>query len=34
VREGWVAAITRHWSGAYEMRFEGRSGYLRVERIS
>lgn len=33
VREGWVATISRHWSGAYEMRFEGRSGYLRVARI-
>ncbi|WAT16946.1 hypothetical protein OZN62_08330 [Aurantiacibacter sp. MUD11] len=33
VREGWVATIERHWSGAYEMRFEGRSGYLRVTRI-
>ncbi len=33
VRDGWVAEITRHWSGAYEMRFEGRSGYLRVTRI-
>ncbi len=33
VRDGWVATIERHWSGAYEMRFEGRSGYLRVTRI-
>lgn len=33
VREGWVATIERHWSGAYEMRFEGRSGYLRVARM-
>ncbi len=33
VRDGWVATITRHWSGAYEMRFEGRSGYLRVNRV-
>ncbi|WP_338241788.1 hypothetical protein [Aurantiacibacter hainanensis] len=33
VREGWVATISRHWSGAYEIRFEGRSGYLRVARI-
>lgn len=33
VRDGWVASISRHWSGAYEMRFEGRSGYLRVERV-
>ena len=33
VRDGWTATITRHWSGAYEMRFEGRSGYLRVTRI-
>lgn len=33
VREGWVAEITRHWSGAYEMRFDGRSGYLRVMRM-
>ncbi|KLE34164.1 hypothetical protein [Aurantiacibacter luteus] len=32
-RSGWIAVITRHWSGAYEMRFEGRSGYLRVARI-
>ena len=33
VREGWTTSISRHWSGAYEMRFEGRSGYLRVERV-
>lgn len=33
VREGWVGTISRHWSGAYEVRFEGRSGFLRVERI-
>ncbi len=33
VRDGWVASISRHWSGAYEMRFEGRSGYLRVARV-
>ena len=33
VREGWTAQISRHWSGAYEMRFEGRSGYLRVARV-
>lgn len=33
VRDGWVATVERHWSGAYEMRFEGRSGYLRVTRI-
>lgn len=33
VREGWVGTVTRHWSGAYEMRFEGRSGYLRVARV-
>ena len=33
IREGWVANITRHWSGAYEMRFEDRTGYLRVTRI-
>lgn len=33
VREGWVAEISRHWSGAYEMRFEGRGGYLRVARM-
>lgn len=33
VREGWVGTVTRHWSGAYEIRFEGRSGYLRVSRI-
>ena len=33
VRDGWVANITRHWSGAYEMRFDGRSGYLRVVRM-
>lgn len=30
---GRIASITQHWSGAYEMRFEGRSGFLRVERI-
>ncbi|RJY09391.1 hypothetical protein [Aurantiacibacter aquimixticola] len=33
VRDGWVATVTQHWSGAYEMRFEGRSGYLRVARL-
>ena len=33
VRDGWTATITRHWSGAYEMRFDGRSGYLRVTRM-
>jgi len=33
IRDGWTASITRHWSGAYEMRFEGRSGYLRVARV-
>lgn len=33
VREGWVATISRHWSGAYEIRFEGRTGYLRVARM-
>ncbi|KLI64572.1 hypothetical protein [Aurantiacibacter marinus] len=33
IREGWTATITRHWSGAYEMRFEGRTGYLRVARV-
>ena len=33
IRDGWTATITRHWSGAYEMRFEGRSGYLRVARL-
>jgi len=33
VRDGWTANITRHWSGAYEMRFEARSGYLRVTRV-
>ena len=32
-REGWVATISRHWSGAYEIRFEDRTGYLRVTRI-
>lgn len=34
VREDWTVTITRHWSGAYEMRIEGRSGYLRVERVN
>ena len=34
VREGWTVTITRHWSGAYEMRIADRSGYLRVERIN
>jgi hypothetical protein len=34
MREGWTVTITRHWSGAYEMRTEGRPGYLRVERIN
>ena len=33
VRTGWTATITRHWSGAYEMRFAERSGYLRVARV-
>lgn len=33
IRDGWTATITRHWSGAYEMRFDGRSGYLRVTRM-
>ena len=33
VREGWTGTVTRHWSGAYEIRFEGRSGYLRVTRV-
>ena len=33
VRDGWTATITRHWSGVYEMRFEGRTGYLRVNRL-
>ncbi|MCB2066148.1 MAG: hypothetical protein KDE15_05850 [Erythrobacter sp.] len=34
VRQGWVATISRHWSGAYEMRFEQGSGYLRVARVN
>ena len=33
VRDGWTATIGKHWSGVYEMRFEGRSGYLRVRRM-
>lgn len=33
VREGWVANISQHWSGAYEIRFEDRTGYLRVTRL-
>lgn len=33
VREGWSGTVSRHWSGAYEIRFEGRSGYLRVARV-
>ncbi len=33
VREGWTGTVSRHWSGAYEIRFEGRSGYLRVARM-
>ena len=33
VRAGWTASISRHWSGAYEMRFDGRSGYVRVVRL-
>lgn len=33
VREGWAVTISRHWSGAYEMRFEDRPGYLRVARV-
>ncbi len=33
VRVGWVGTISRHWSGAYEIRFEQGSGYLRVERM-
>jgi len=32
-RAGWQARITQHWSGAYEMRFEGQRGYLRVTRV-
>ncbi|GGD60197.1 hypothetical protein GRI62_00290 [Erythrobacter arachoides] len=32
-REGMEATISRHWSGVYEMRFTGRSGYKRVARI-
>lgn len=27
-----VATVEKHWSGAYTMRFEGRRGFLRVER--
>ena len=34
VREGWTVTVSRHWSGAYELRVEGRNGYLRVERIN
>ena len=33
VQEGWQGTITRHWSGAYEIRFEGRNGYVRIARI-
>lgn len=33
VRNGWTGTITRHWSGAYEIRFDGRPGYLRVARM-
>ncbi len=33
MREGWSVTISRHWSGAYEMRVDGRSGYLRVTRV-
>ena len=33
VREGWSGTVSRHWSGAYEIRFEGRRGYLRVARV-
>lgn len=33
VRAGWTGTVSRHWSGAYEIRFEGRSGYLRVARV-
>lgn len=33
VREGWAGTVSQHWSGAYEIRFEGRFGYLRVARI-
>ncbi|MDE1467376.1 hypothetical protein [Aurantiacibacter sp. D1-12] len=32
-RVGWTGTVSRHWSGAYEIRFEGRSGYLRVARM-
>ena len=32
-RAGWQARITQHWSTAYEMRFEGQRGYLRVTRV-
>lgn len=31
-REGWVATVEAHWSGAFTMSFEGRRGFLRVER--
>ena len=33
VRAGWQGEVSRHWSGAYEIRFEGRTGYLRVARV-
>lgn len=33
VREGWTGTVSRHWSGAYEIRFDDRHGYLRVARM-
>jgi len=32
-RQGWQASISQSWSGAYQMRFEGKRGYLQVMRI-
>lgn len=31
-RAGWIAEVERHWSGAYTMRFEGRRGFIRMDR--
>ena len=32
-RQGWQASISQSWSGAYQMRFEGKRGYLQVMRV-
>jgi len=32
-RAGWQARVTQSWSGGYQMRFDGRRGFLRVMRV-